>query len=70
MAEDEKEHEANPGSADKISKAGSGKQDKKEEPKTSGSAELDGKGKKGRIPSLWDGNAGKRIVDILIEVTK
>lgn len=26
---------------------------------------LDGKGKKGRIPPLWDGNAGKRIVNTL-----
>jgi UDP-N-acetylglucosamine 2-epimerase (non-hydrolysing) len=28
---------------------------------------LDGKGKKGEIPPLWDGKAGQRIVQILVE---
>jgi UDP-N-acetylglucosamine 2-epimerase (non-hydrolysing) len=28
---------------------------------------LDGKGKKGGIPPLWDGNASKRIVEVLIK---
>ncbi len=31
---------------------------------------LSGRGKKGKIPPLWDGNAGKRIVDILVKVLK
>ncbi len=31
---------------------------------------LEGKGKKGKIPPLWDGNAGKRIVDILLRLPK
>jgi UDP-N-acetylglucosamine 2-epimerase (non-hydrolysing) len=28
---------------------------------------LDGRGKKGEVPPLWDGNAGRRIVEILIK---
>lgn len=31
---------------------------------------LDGKGKKGKIPPLWDGNAGKRIIDILTRISQ
>jgi len=27
---------------------------------------LDGKGKKGKIPKLWDGKASERIVNILL----
>jgi UDP-N-acetylglucosamine 2-epimerase (non-hydrolysing) len=27
---------------------------------------LDGKGKKGKIPQLWDGKAAERIVNILV----
>jgi UDP-N-acetylglucosamine 2-epimerase (non-hydrolysing) len=26
---------------------------------------LDGKGKTGRVPELWDGHAARRIVDVL-----
>jgi len=28
---------------------------------------LEGKGKEAKIPELWDGNSGKRIVEILIK---
>jgi len=28
---------------------------------------LDGKGKKGSLPELWDGNAAERIVEVLLK---
>ncbi len=31
---------------------------------------IDGKGKEGEIPPLWDGNAGARIVDILMNIVQ
>jgi UDP-N-acetylglucosamine 2-epimerase (non-hydrolysing) len=30
---------------------------------------LDGEGKAGRVPELWDGRAAERIMDVLVEVT-